>query len=61
LIHEEFAAAPAISSTHPILVRHDVDQKRRPRQQRGMPTPPLNAVCSNDLWTVDFGGQFQDS
>jgi transposase InsO family protein len=60
LIYEEYGRAPAISTIHRVLVRHELVQKRRARRKLGQPSAsPFKAQAPNELWTVDFKGQFR--
>ena len=60
LLEKELGWAPAVSTIHRILKRHDLVRSRKPRRRRENPGPsPLKAEAPNDLWTADFKGQFR--
>lgn len=60
LLEQELGWAPAVSTIHRILKRHDLVRSRKPRRRREKPeSSPLHADAPNDLWTVDFKGRFR--
>lgn len=60
LLELEFGWAPATSSIHRILRRHDLVKRRKPRRRREKAArSPLSADQPNDLWTADFKGEFR--
>jgi transposase InsO family protein len=53
-------AWPARSTIFDILARHDRVQPRRRRRQWKHPgTAPFNTTAPNQIWTIDFKGQFR--
>lgn len=51
---------PAVSTAGAILDRHGLVDRRPKRRKHPHPgTSPLVAEASNDLWTVDFKGEFK--
>ena len=53
-------AIPALSTIGSALVRHDLVRKRRPRsRQVGYAMPLERASQPNDIWCVDFKGDFR--
>jgi len=51
---------PAISTAGEVLKRHGLVKKRRRRSKWKHPvTPPILATRPNELWTIDFKGEFR--
>ena len=51
---------PSLTTTHNILSRAGVVQSRRPRLRRWHPgRPSTSAAAPNELWTIDYKGQFR--
>lgn len=50
---------PAVSTIHAILDRHGLVKPMGPRRQRACGTALSEPVHPNDLWCVDYKGQFQ--
>jgi transposase InsO family protein len=50
---------PAISTIHAVLDRHDLVAHRRRSRTRAEGTPLSEGQAPNDLWCVDFKGEFQ--
>lgn len=50
---------PAISTIHAVLDRHDLIAHRRRNRTRAEGTPLSEGLAPNDLWCVDFKGEFQ--
>ena len=49
---------PARSTIHAVLDRHGLVQRMR-RRRRASGTPLSQGACPNDLWCVDFKGEFK--
>src|SRR5262249_35381569 len=62
IVHNKYPSvkAPATSTIHSILDRHDLVKKRRTRGQQYRATASYlsNPSEPNDLWCTDFKGQF---
>jgi len=50
---------PAVSTIHAVLDRHELVQPRKGRRYRAQGTPLSFAKEPNDLWCVDFKGEFK--
>lgn len=50
---------PAVSTIHAVLDRHELVQPRKGRRFRAQGTPLSAGSDPNDLWTVDFKGEFK--
>lgn len=52
---------PAVSTAGAILRRHGMIQARprQPRRRTGTSKPTITATAPNDLWSVDFKGEFR--
>jgi transposase InsO family protein len=50
---------PAVSTIHAVLDRHDLVQPRKGRRFRAQGTPLSSGKAPNDLWCVDFKGEFK--
>jgi len=50
---------PAISTIHAVLDRHGLVKPARPRRNRATGTPLSPGATPNDLWCVDFKGEFK--
>lgn len=51
---------PASSTIHDILHRHGLVEARRKRRPKNEPTTPLgHATSPNEVWSVDYKGQFR--
>ena len=51
---------PAVSTAGAILKHHGLVKPRGRRRPRSMPSPPrIRAEAPNELWTVDFKGEFR--
>ena len=62
--HRPELVLPSLTTTHNILDRAGLVQPRRPRLRRWHPGRPCTAATRpNELWTIDYKGQFrlQDS
>lgn len=51
--------APAVSTFHAVLHRHGLVQPMNPRRNRAMGTPLSTGQNPNDLWCVDYKGEFR--
>lgn len=49
---------PAVSTIHAVLDRHDLVQPMNPRRNRARGTPLSTGQHPNDLWCVDYKGEF---
>jgi putative transposase len=49
---------PAISTVHAVLDRHGLVSNGRKRRYKAEGTPLSNATHANDLWCVDYKGEF---
>jgi transposase InsO family protein len=49
---------PAVSTIHAVLDRHGLVIPMRPRKNRAKGTPLSEGAFPNDLWCVDFKGEF---
>ena len=49
---------PAVSTLHAVLDRHGLVQAMRPRRNRAKGTPLSTGQHPNDLWCVDYKGEF---
>lgn len=49
---------PAVSTIHAVLDRHGLVVPMRPRRNRAKGTPLSEGAFPNDLWCVDFKGEF---
>lgn len=49
---------PAKSTVHAVLDRHGLVKRRRPRRNKAMGTPLSLSKQPNDLWCVDYKGEF---
>jgi transposase InsO family protein len=60
LVNEKTTNVPAVSTVGEILVRHGLVQKRLSRsRQVGYASPLEHAEAPNDVWCVDFKGDFR--
>ena len=50
---------PAVSTFHAVLHRHGLVQPMNPRRARAMGTPLSDGLNPNDLWCVDYKGEFR--
>ena len=50
---------PAKSTVHAVLDRHGLVQRARKRRSRAQGTPLSNGTAPNQLWCVDFKGEFK--
>lgn len=50
---------PAVSTIHAVLDRHELVQPRKGRRYRAQGTPLSLGKEPNDLWCVDFKGEFK--
>lgn len=50
---------PAVSTIHAVLDRHELVQPRKGRRFRAQGTPLSSGKNPNDLWCVDFKGEFK--
>ena len=50
---------PAVSTIHAVLDRHELVQPRKGRRYRAQGTPLSLGQNPNDLWCVDFKGEFK--
>jgi transposase InsO family protein len=50
---------PAVSTIHAVLDRHELVQPRKGRRFRAQGTPLSAGKNPNDLWCVDFKGEFK--
>jgi putative transposase len=50
--------APATSTVHAVLDRHDLVQRRRPCRYKAQGTALCNPVRPNQLWACDYKGEF---
>jgi putative transposase len=58
--HDPRRAWPARSTIFDILARHGrVHHRRRRRQWKHPGAAPLNTTAPNQIWTIDFKGQFR--
>lgn len=51
--------APARSTIHAVLDRHGLVERAGPARRRAAGTPLGDGAMPNDLWCVDFKGEFQ--
>jgi transposase InsO family protein len=49
---------PAVSTIHAVLDRHGLTEPMNPRRNRARGTPLSTGQHPNDLWCVDFKGEF---
>lgn len=49
---------PAVSTIHCVLDRHGLVQSMRPRRNRARGTPLSTGAHPNDVWCVDYKGEF---
>ena len=49
---------PAVSTIHAVLDRHGLTQPMNPRRNRAKGTPLSTGQHPNDLWCVDYKGEF---
>lgn len=49
---------PAVSTIHCVLDRHGLVQAMRPRRNRARGTPLSTGAHPNDVWCVDYKGEF---
>ncbi|MGE0238529.1 MAG: helix-turn-helix domain-containing protein, partial [Parvibaculaceae bacterium] len=50
---------PAKSTVHAVLDRHGLVKRAKQRRNRAQGTPLSQALVANDLWCVDFKGEFK--
>ena len=50
---------PARSTVHAVLDRHGLVKQARKRRSRAQGTPLCAGFAPNDLWAVDFKGEFK--
>lgn len=51
--------APAVSTIHHILDQNNLVTKRKRKRYKAEGTPIEDSIAPNDLWCVDFKGQFK--
>jgi transposase InsO family protein len=49
---------PAVSTIHAVLDRHGLVEQMRPRRNRAKGTPLSTGAHPNDVWCVDYKGEF---